>query len=105
MNNRFKKSIASIAAVAFISASVLSPLTAQVKPQDTRKAGTEAKMDCSKSASGCAKMNDKSTAMKTCDPAKCKEAKGDSSKCKNNAAGMTGEKKCDPSKCQGMAKK
>jgi hypothetical protein len=61
---------------------------------------TEVSKDCSKcpAAAGCGKMKEaKTTEVKACDPAKCKEVGCDPAKCK--------EGKCDPATCKVVAKK
>ena len=113
---RFLIVITALLLVAFVVIKAANSLT---NPQEVQKAVTEKKMDCGKcpSAVACAKMTESKTSeVKKCDPAKCKEmgcdqakckeVKCDSVKCKAKCAEANGEmKKCDPAKCKGMVKK
>jgi hypothetical protein len=91
-----KKILVVISALSFAAIFLFGVVNVQTSTQDVKKAATEKKMECGKNCS----------ASKTCDPAKCKEGKCDTSKCKAGCANMkTSMKNCDPSKCSGMAKK
>jgi hypothetical protein len=72
---------------------LIASLTINAQTQDGKKA-TEKKMSCC--------MNKSSMAA---DTSKCKEMKGDSSKCKMKCSEMKTGMKCDPAKCKDMAKK
>ncbi len=104
-----KKIILAISGLLLVALVVIKVANAQNTAQEVKKASTETKMDCKKgpSASCCAKMADsKTTGAKACDPAKCKEAKCDTTKGKACCANMkTSMKNCDPSKCTMMTKK
>ena len=114
-----KKVILGLSGILIAAFVIVMVANAQNSPQQAKKATTEMSKDCGKcpSASGCAKMaGDKTTEVKKCDPAKCKEMGCDPAKCKEgkcdpatckagckNAEG--GMKKCDPATCTGGAKK
>jgi len=104
-----KKILIAISGLLLVAVVAIKIANAQSTPQDTKKASTEAKMDCGKcpSSSACAKMADSKTAgVKVCDPSKCKEVKCDTAKSKATCANMkTGMKNCDPSRCSMMSKK
>jgi len=100
---------------------VLMFVNAKISPQEVKKAATETSADCSKcpsmTSAACGMMaSAKTSEVKSCDPAKCKEMGCDPAKCKEgkcdpatckanctNASGAM--KSCDPAKCTGMAKK
>lgn len=96
-----KKILIALSALLLVAFIVIRVSNAQTSPQEVKKALTEKKMDCGKCPAA-----SKTCDMKTCDPAKCKEGKSDTTKCKAGCAGMkSGMKNCDPSKCSGMNKK
>lgn len=113
-----KKVILGLSGILVIAFVVIMVANAQNNTQEVKKASTtEMSADCAKcpTAATCAKMTAaKASEVKTCDPAKCKEAGCDPAKCKEgkcdpatckaNCAVADG-KKCDPATCMGAAKK
>jgi hypothetical protein len=98
-----KKIIITLSGLLLIAVVVIKVANAQSTPQDVKKAPAESRMDCGKCpAAGCAKMGGpKTTESKVCDPAKCKDAKSDTAKCKASCAtAKDGKTKCDPAKCK-----
>lgn len=104
-----KKIIVAISGLLLIAFVVIKVANAQSTPQDVKKASTEQKMDCGKcpSTEACAqKADSKTSEVKSNDPAKCKEGKSDSTKCKAKITTAKDEmKNCDTTKCKGMVKK
>ena len=92
-----KKIILGLSGLLALSLIVVLFINAQNSTQDVKKPATETSMTCgacpSASAAACAaKVENKTTEAKTCDPAKCKEMGCDPAKCK--------EGKCDPATCK-----
>jgi hypothetical protein len=116
-----KKIILGLSGLLALSLIVVLFINAQTSTQDVKKPATETSMNCgacpSASAAACAaKVENKTTEAKTCDPVKCKEMGCDPAKCKegkcdpatckaNCTTAGGGMKNCDPAKCTGMAKK
>jgi hypothetical protein len=114
-----KKIVIGLAGLLIVVFVVIKIANAQNSSQEVTKATTETKMDCGKcpSTTACAKMaGAKSSEVKACDPAKCKEMGCDPAKCKKgkcdpekclaNCANAKGEtKKCNPAMCSRMSKK
>jgi hypothetical protein len=113
-----KKVILGLSGILVAAFVIIMVANAQNNTQEVKKApASEVSADCAKcpTAATCAKMTAaKATEVKTCDPAKCKEAGCDPAKCKEgkcdpatckaNLAAADG-KKCDPAACAGAAKK
>jgi hypothetical protein len=113
-----RKVILGLSGILIAAFVVIMVANAQTSTQEVKKPATaEMSSDCAKcpTAGTCAKMTAaKATEVKTCDPAKCKEAGCDPAKCKEGkcdpatckANCTTAEgKKCDPATCPVMAKK
>ena len=103
-----KKIIIGISGLLILGFIAIRVVNAQNGTQDVKKTTTEAAMNCAKcpSIAACGEMKDsKKTEAKSCDPAKCKESKSDTTKCKANCSGSKTEmKKCDPAKCGGSGR-
>lgn len=80
-----KKIIVAISGLLLVALVVIKVANAQTNTQELKKSVTEQKMDCGKCPSaeaGAHKADSKTAEVKSCDPAKFKEGKSDSTKCK-----------------------
>jgi len=92
-----KKALLGISGLLILGFVTILFVNAQSKPQEVKKAATEASTGCgacpSATAAACTtKPETKTAELKKCDPAKCKEMGCDPAKC--------AEGKCDPATCK-----